>query len=162
MATLKKRRGYWYARVLWYKDNQSRQTEKQVPLRTQSKVTARERLAEVNKVEDDIKSGMRFTFPWLGDSPSISVKRFTLNEAVELWLSNRKSSGIRSSTIKRNWYSMKSLMSVIGYKRPLTDINTSIIDTYIDSLDSHKHRKTYMRAYIHTHTRTHLHIYIHT
>ena len=132
MATLKKRRGYWYARVLWYKNNQSRQTEKQVPLRTQSKVTARERLAEVNKVEDDIKSGMNFIFPWLGESPSTSVKRFTLNDAVELWLSNRKSSGIRSSTIKRNWYSMKSLMSVIGYKRPLTDINTSIIDTYID------------------------------
>ena len=102
MATLKKRRGYWYARVLWYNDNQSRQTEKQVPLRTQSKVTARERLAEVNKVEDDIKSGMNFIFPWLGESPSTSVKRFTLNDAVELWLSNRKSSGIRSSTIKRN------------------------------------------------------------
>ena len=132
MATLKKRRGYWYARVLWYKNNQSRQTEKQVPLRTQSKVTARERLAVVNKVEDDIKSGINFIFPWLGESPSTSVKRFTLNDAVELWLSNRKSSGIRSSTIKRNWYSMKSLMSVIGYKRPLTDINTSIIDTYID------------------------------
>ena len=131
MATLKKRRGYWYARVLWYKNNQSRQTEKQVPLRTQSKVTARERLAEVNKVEDDIKSGMNFIFPWLGESPSTSVKRFTLNDAVELWLSNRKSSGIRSSTIKRNWYSMKSFMSIIGYKRPLTDINTSIIDRYI-------------------------------
>ena len=132
MATLKKRRGYWYARVLWYKNNQSRQTEKQVPLRTQSKVTARERLAVVNKVEDDIKSGINFIFPWLGESPSTSVKRFTLNDAVELWLSNRKSSGIRSSTIKRNWYSMKSLMSVIGYKRPLTDVTTSIIDTYIN------------------------------
>jgi len=132
MATLKKRRGYWYARVLWYNDNQSRQTEKQVPLRTQSKVTARERLAEVNKVEDDIKSGLNFIFPWLGDSPITSVKRFTINDAVELWLSKRKSNGIRPSTIKRNQYSMVSFMSIAGYKRPLKNVNTNIIDTYRD------------------------------
>ena len=39
--------------------------EKQIPLRTSSKVTARERIAEVEKVEDDIKQGMEFSFPWL-------------------------------------------------------------------------------------------------
>jgi len=43
MATLKKRRGSWYARVLWY-NSTGRKKEKQVPLRTKSKVTARERL----------------------------------------------------------------------------------------------------------------------
>ena len=53
MATLKNRRGNWYARVLWYLDG--RKKERQVPLRTGSKVTARERLSEVNKVESDIK-----------------------------------------------------------------------------------------------------------
>ena len=67
MATLKKRRGNWYARVQWYKANQSVQSEKQVPLRTKSKVTARERLAEVNKVEIDIKEGMIFKSPWLSN-----------------------------------------------------------------------------------------------
>ena len=68
MASLRKRRGQWYARVLWYKDGAPKQTEKGVPLRTSSKVTARERIAEVNKVEDDIKQGMEFSFPWLSDS----------------------------------------------------------------------------------------------
>ena len=57
MATLKKRRGSWYARVLWY-DNHGRKKEKQVPLRTKSKVTARERLGTVNKDELDIKDGI--------------------------------------------------------------------------------------------------------
>ena len=52
MATLKKRRGVWYARVLWYEEQKKK--EKQIPLRTEVKVTARERIAEVNKVEDDI------------------------------------------------------------------------------------------------------------
>ena len=128
MAKLKSRRGVWYARVLWY--NNKLKKEKQVPLRTKSKVTARERLAEVNKVESDIKAGIDFTFPWFGEFSSTSVKRFTLNDAVALWLSSRKSGGIRQSTIKRNRYSMKSLMSIIGYKRPLTGVTTSIIDTY--------------------------------
>ena len=62
MASLKKRRGLWYARVLWYQENATRQTEKQIALKTDSKVTARERIAEVNKVEDDIKQGMEFSF----------------------------------------------------------------------------------------------------
>ena len=50
MAILRPRRGYWYARVLWYKDGETRQTEKEVPLRTKSKVEARVRLATVSQV----------------------------------------------------------------------------------------------------------------
>jgi len=56
MASLKNRRGSWYARVRCYKNGTEK--EVQVPLRTSSKVTARERIAEVNKVEKDIKQGM--------------------------------------------------------------------------------------------------------
>ena len=41
MACLVTRRGTWYARVLWYEEDATRQTEKQVPLRTKSKTTAR-------------------------------------------------------------------------------------------------------------------------
>ena len=40
MASLRKRRDSWYARVLWYEEK--RKKEKQIPLRTSSKVTARE------------------------------------------------------------------------------------------------------------------------
>ena len=74
MATLKNRRDSWYARVLWYEEQRKR--EKQVPLRTSSKVTARERLAEVNKVENDIKQGMDFSFPWLSNSATTKVSRY--------------------------------------------------------------------------------------
>ena len=51
MASFRKRRGVLYARVQWYEVGATRQTEKLVALRTSSKVTARERMAEVNKVE---------------------------------------------------------------------------------------------------------------
>ena len=130
MATLKKRRGVWYARVQWYKNGQQIQTEKQVPLRTDSKVTARERLAEVKKVEGDIKAGIGFSFPWLCNDTTTSVKRFTVSDAVDVWIGSRKSNGIRKSTIKRNRYSMESFMSSAGNKRPLTNVTTKVIDAY--------------------------------
>ena len=36
MASLKHRRGTWYARVLWHEEDAIRQTGKQIPLRTKS------------------------------------------------------------------------------------------------------------------------------
>ena len=128
MAKLKPRGGSWYARVRYYENGNER--EKQIPLRTKSKVTAHERIAEVNKVEKDIKQGMEFSFPWLSDSTTTKVQRFTINEAVEQWLSQRSSEGIRQSTIKRNRYSLISLMSHIGTSTPLSKVSTSMIDLY--------------------------------
>ena len=43
MARLKKRGAMWYARVQW-RDENGQKKDKQIPLRTKSKVTARERL----------------------------------------------------------------------------------------------------------------------
>ena len=57
MANLKNRRGVWYARVRW--EDGDKRLEKQILLRTESKVTARERIAEVKKVQDDIKQGKK-------------------------------------------------------------------------------------------------------
>jgi len=128
MASLKNRRGVWYARVQWW--NESYRKEKQISLKTESKVTARERLAEVNKVEDDIKEGMNFSFSWLSESTTTKVQRYILNDAVEKWLSQRNAEGIRQSTIKRNRYSMKSFMFFVGTSAPLSKVSTSMIDSY--------------------------------
>ena len=128
MAILKQRRGKWYARVQWYNANVKK--EKQVPLKTMSKVTARQRLAEVNKVESDIRAGMEFTFPWLNDDQITSVRQFALSDAINEWIQDRKSNGIRPSTIRRNQYSMESFISITGRKRPLCTVTTKVIDTY--------------------------------
>ena len=53
MATLRNFRGKWYARSRW--SNNGNKSEKLIPLRTSFKVTARERMSEVNKVENDIQ-----------------------------------------------------------------------------------------------------------
>ena len=129
MATLKSRRGVWYARVRCYENGIER--EKQIPLKT-SKVTARERVAEVNKVEKDIKNRIEFSFPWMSESSTTKVKRYTLSDAVDKWLNQRKSDGIRQSTITRNRYSMKSFMSFVGTSTPLSKVSTSMIDSYRD------------------------------
>jgi len=131
MATLKNRRGNWYARVLWYLDG--RKKERQVPLRTGSKVTARERLSEVNKVESDIKDGMNFTFPWMSDDPNTKVKRFTLEDASNQWIANRKDK-MRKSTIEINELGLKYFIDLHGKSLPLESVNNKHIDDYSDSL----------------------------
>ena len=78
MASLKNRRGVWYARVQWYQDGSTVQTERQVPLRTKSKVTARERLSSVNQVEDEIielhYKGEKYSFPWMNEDGKRKVE----------------------------------------------------------------------------------------
>jgi len=129
MATLKTRRENWYARVLWYDENGTKK-EKQVPLRTKSKMVARERLSEVNKVESDIKDGICFDFAWLSNETTTKVKRFNLVNGYENWLDFRESEGIRPSTIRRNRYTMIHFSSVVGKSLPLSSITTTTIDTY--------------------------------
>ena len=122
------RRGKWYVRV-YYTLNGAKK-EKQVPLKTSSKVVARERKAEVDKKVQDIKNGIDFLFSWESDESVTKVKRFTLTNAYDKWLSTRESDGIRPSTIRRNKYSMTHFSNVVGKSLPLTSITTSTIDTY--------------------------------
>ena len=64
MASLKPTKsGSWFVRV--QQQNGESRKEKYVSLKTTLKVTAREKIAEVNKVEDDIKQGIDFSFPGL-------------------------------------------------------------------------------------------------
>ena len=132
MATLKNRGGSWYARVLWRQHGKKK--EKQVPLRTKSKVTARERLAVVSRVENDIKEGMVFTFPWLSDATTVAVKRFRLKDATDVWLKSRKKGGVRQSTLTINQYSLIYLIDCIGAAYPLDELNAVKIEGYIDYL----------------------------
>ena len=128
MAQLKPFRSVWYARSRWRVDGIRK--EKLIPLKTKSKVVARERLVEVNKLEKDIQNGMNFTFSWMSEDSTTKVKRFTLIDAYDKWLSTRESDGIRPSTIRRNKYSMTHFSNVVGKSLPLTSITTSTIDTY--------------------------------
>ena len=142
MASLKNRRGVWYARVQWW--NESYRKEKQIPLKTKSKVTARERLSLVNKVQDEIielhSKGEKYNFPWMNKDGKRKVEYLTFESAVEKWLKLRKSQGIAISTIERNRQSMNTIMSVLGKTIRLSGITTKSIDRYTEimSLNGYK------------------------
>ena len=136
MASLKNRRGMWYARVQWYEENQRK--EKQIPLKTESKVTARERLSSINQVEDEIielhYKGERYSFAWMNEDGQRKVEYLTLEGAVEKWLKLRKAQGLAESTLERNRCSMDSIMSVLGKSIRLKSITTSLIDDYTEKM----------------------------
>ena len=142
MATLKKRRGKWYARVLWY-SNQVKK-EKQIPLRTQSKVTARERLAEVQRKKDEVielyHRGENYDFPWMNDDGILKVEYLTFEKAINKWLTLRRSQGIAESTISRNRYSMNTMMGIWGKNIRLNDITLKSIDTYTNTMAARKYK----------------------
>ncbi|MBT6941647.1 MAG: hypothetical protein HN999_00395, partial [Candidatus Marinimicrobia bacterium] len=118
MATLKKRRGMWYARKQWRDENGTRK-EKQIPLRTKSKVTAIQRLFEIKKVESDMVDGLSFSFPWLNDDGLTKIKVFKLEDAVNEWMSHRKKNKIREKTLEINQLGLKYLLECCGSKRSL-------------------------------------------
>ena len=89
MATLKKRRANWYARIREWDGMHER--EIQIPLRTTSKVTALERLAEVNRVEADIRQGIKFDFPWITEEGGpVKVARLTMEQAYAKYTKAKK------------------------------------------------------------------------
>ena len=87
MAYLKPMRGKYYSIIsLWDGIKQSSST---IPLNTNSKTTARQRHAIVEKHEQDIKKGMEYIFPWLNGGGKTEIKPFTLSDAIDLFLRHK-------------------------------------------------------------------------
>jgi len=147
MATLRNFRGKWYARSRW--SNNGNKSEKLIPLRTSSKVTARERMAEVNKVEKDIKQGMDFIFPWLSDSSKTKVKRFTLQDAVNQWMSKRIGK-LAKNTTDLNQDGLDYFVKFMGKAQPLETITTSQMERFADWLDGRGLSKSTINIHLRT------------
>ena len=149
MASIIKRRNNWYARVKWYPSGAKWQKIKEIPLKTKSKVTARERLAEVNKVEIDIKQGMEFSFPWLTNLTTTKVKRFTLKDAATNWMSKR-SGKIAQSTTELNQAGLEYFTNFIGRTQPIELITTNHIEQFSDWLGNRGLSKTTINIHLRT------------
>jgi len=129
-ATLKPRRKKWYARVRW-SDQKGKRKEKQIPLKTSSKVTARLRLSEVNKVRKDIADGLQFIFPWMTDlGEETKLKRLTVFQAFDEYQIHRKNDGVKDSTLERTKTSIKNLVEVVGKSYAISDICKGHIDAF--------------------------------
>jgi len=135
MASLKNRRGKWYSRVLWY-DGTGKKKEKQIPLKTESKVEARIRASQVEKHRNEIIElyfiGENYNFPWMNDEGILTIEYFNFENAVNEWLRLRKSHGIAETTVNRNLHSMNTFLGVLGRKIRLSEISSKSIECYAD------------------------------
>ena len=80
MASLRQRKNQYESRIRFW--NGFRQTEKTIPLRTDSKTTALIRHKEVEKCEKDIKNGIEFEFSWLNEEISILPEEIQQKEHI--------------------------------------------------------------------------------
>ena len=150
---LKNRRGVWYARVQWYENGTTTQIEKQVPLRTDSKVTARTRMSEVGKKADEVVElyykSEEYSFPWMNDDGKTKVRRFTIKDAVDQWIAKREGK-LAKKTIEMNQGGLKYFVKFIGSTQSLKSIDTNQIERFSDWLDSRGLSKTTINMHLRT------------
>lgn len=152
---LTNRRGKWYYRVYYRIFGVKK--EKQIPLKTPSKVTARERSLEVQKKEQDIKQNLilsdgkdyGFTFPWMSDSSKTEIKRFTLQDAVDQWMLKRTGK-VANSTIDINQDGLNYFVKLIGKAHPLETITTNQVERFTDWLNGKGLSKTTINIHLRT------------
>ena len=154
-GNLLNRGGKWVYRV-FYRINGVKK-EKQIPLRIPSLVTARERSVLILKVLRDIKLNLidsngkeyGFNFPWLSESNIIKVKRFTLKDAVDQWMSKRVGK-LAEKTIELNQDGLNYFLKFIGSIHPLESITTNRVEQFADWLDEKGLSKTSINIHLRT------------
>ena len=127
MATLKKRRAKWYARVRWY-DKYGKRVEKQIPLHTTRETVAIERLIQIEKKEKYIKHGMTFDFPWQNNKGEIRLFRLTLKIAVDEYLKYLEVNGKKRTTIERARVCFNSIQKVLTDNFVISNIKANDIE----------------------------------
>ena len=109
-----------------------------VALLTTLKKEAVQRHSTVQRVEDDIKSGvlpsdkesLKKFFPWLNDAGTSEVVRLTLGEAIERWLDSRYRNNIRTSTLAINKSALGHFTEMLGSKYPVAKISIGDITRF--------------------------------
>ena len=132
MATLRKLRNSYYARIRWYENDY--QQEESVPLRTHLKSEASVRLNEVERYEHIIKDSEDYSalFPWLKpEGGKTEIVRRTVQDAIDEHLTVKDIRNQRKSTIDRARVGLKSLTNVIGNSRPISSINDDDIEKWL-------------------------------
>ena len=136
MASLRPMRGKWYARIS--SGSGIGRKEILIPLRSESKVTARQRLSKVESAEADIKSGVitdvKAFFKWLNKDHTSTIVRMTLADAVEEYLHYQKivvENKVKS--IRRTREILNNLMKSVGATRPVESISDKHIIKFKES-----------------------------
>ena len=131
MATLKKARQSYYARIRWY-DIEMVRHEKTVPLKTHLKSEASVRLNEVERYEHIIKDGEDYTaiFPWFNDGGKTEIVRRTVQDAIDEYLVVKNIRNQRKSTIDRARVGLKSLTDALTKNKAVSTLNDDDIEKW--------------------------------
>ena len=130
MKPIKKKSGltHWYSRI-----ESVRWTQPiYISLETNSKTTARVRHSMVEKVEDDIKKGNNFVFPWQKeDGGKTAIKLVSIKDCLDEWL-ELKRTNTSSETLRTYTSSLKMFIKTLkrGEDTPLRNINTQTIENF--------------------------------
>jgi len=100
-----------------------------IPLKTSNKTDGRIRHSQVERVEEDIKNGMKFDFSWLNDEGRTNIKVLTLIDVMDEYLNLRKSK-VRESTRNRDRISLNQLIDFSGKDLPMKNINNQNIERF--------------------------------
>ena len=130
LKPIKDRKGLkrWYSHIRsvnWVK-------EEYISLKTTSKITARVRHAMVEKVESDIKKGMKFKFPWQSDDGGkTKVILLTIGKCLIQWL-NIKATNTSPETHRTYLSSLKNFIITLkhGEASPMRNIKTKDVEYY--------------------------------
>jgi len=130
MKPIKDRSGTirWYAHIRSVKWTQ----EKYISLETSSKTTARVRHAQVEKVEDDIKDGMSFIFPWQSEeNKKTTLKLVSVNDCLSEWLEIKKINTAKD-TLRTYTSSLKMFIATLKQQgdTPIRNIKSQTIENY--------------------------------
>ena len=134
MASLEHIDGKYYARISIWNSAIKKVKPRRVPLRTDVKGTALQRLKKVQKTEPDIKSGIidniNEYFPWLNCAGKSRIVGYTLEKALSEYLIYLKNNGAKKTTIERASYCLQNLLTVLGRDFCIETISPASIETF--------------------------------
>ena len=140
MASLKLMRGKYYSRIRQW--DGSKQIERIIPLKTSKKTDARIRNSEVERYENDIKSGMEFEFAWMKENGGrTEIKPLSLSDAIDAFINHRiKTNTCRESTISMNRRALNLFVKVVK-NITVSSITLEHIDRFIKYSTKLNHSK---------------------
>ena len=140
MASLKQMRGKYYSRIRQW--DGSKQIERIIPLKTSKKTDARVRNSEVERYENDIKSGMEFEFAWMKENGGkTEIKPLSLSDAIDAFINYRiKTNTCRESTISMNRRALNLFVKVVK-NVTVSSITLEHIDRFIKYSTKLNHSK---------------------
>jgi len=132
MATLRKMRGKYYARVRTW--NGYKQKEHSISLNTTDKTDAYTRLDDINLLEDEIHNGkiqqfqFKGLFKWQNSSGTSTLIKLTIQDVVGNYLAYRKNK-VRLSTVNRDRISINQFIKYFDKPKPIDELSYKDIES---------------------------------